>query len=319
MKPTFRAGDYEPDPERDVREEMEAHIEMEAEALMSQGMDAETARAEARRLFGNRRRHEGEARREASARERKVRWQDRVDSLFQDFRFAFRRMGKNPGFTSIAILSLALGIGANTAIFSIVNTILLGGVPMRAPEELVEVYTSERDHGYPYSVSSVPDLMDLRERTDLFSGVAGYEAFLSRYQTDEATNPVMGELVTHDLFRILGIEPEVGRFFVPEEGQTVGTHPVVVLGHSFWETHFGSDPGAVGKSIRLGGQLFTGGGRFFGISCGTLCDLVHLGDGSVNLTYTLCLLVACCGYFSDQTGDFFDTAADFIENVLNVP
>lgn len=257
MKPTFRAGSYEPDPERDIREEMEAHIALEAEALRSQGMGEEEAWAEARRLFGARSRFEREARKEASARERKVRWQDRFDSLAQDVRYALRRLAKNPGFTGIAILSLALGIGANTAIFSIVNTILLGGVPMRAPDELVEIYTSERDHGYPYSVSSVPDLMDLRERTDLFNGVGGFEAFISRYETDETTIPVMGELVTHDLFQLLGIEPALGRFFVPEEGQTPGTHPVVVLGHSFWANRFGSDPGILGQDLRVGGHRFT--------------------------------------------------------------
>ena len=257
MKPTFRAGSFEPDPERDIREEIETHIEMEAEALVSQGMSRDDALKEARRLFGDKKRFASQAKREAAARERKIRFLDRVESLVQDVRYALRRMAKNPGFTAIAVLSLALGIGANTAIFSIVNTILMGGVPMRAPEELVEIYTSERDHGYPFSVSSVPDLMDLRERTDLFSGVVGYEAFLSRYETAETTSPVMGELVTHDLFQILGIEPALGRFFVPEEGQTPGTHPVVVLGHSFWENRFGSDPDILGQDLRVGGHLFT--------------------------------------------------------------
>ena len=168
-----------------------------------------------------------------------------------------RRLFRHPTFALIAIATLALGIGANTAVFSIVNAILLGGVPMRAPEELVEIYTSEANHGYPYSVSSVPDLMDLRKRTDLFAGVGGYEAFLSRYETDEATDPVMGELVTHDLFGILGIQPALGRFFAPEEGQAPGTHPVVVLGHSFWQSRFGGDPDVLGQSIRVGGTLFT--------------------------------------------------------------
>ena len=257
MKPTYRAGDFRPDPERDIREEIQAHIEMEAEALMAQGMSEEEARAEAERLFGDQRRFEGEARKEATVRELRVRWHDRFDSLIQDLRFAFRRMAKSPGFTAIAILSLALGIGANTAIFSIVNSFLMGGVPMRAPEELVEIYTSEADHGYPYSVSSVPDMEDLRDRTDLFSGVVGFWAMFSRLETDESTDPIIGEQVSYDLFSVLGIEPALGRFFVPEEGETRNTHPVVVLGHSFWQTRFGSDPGIVGQTIRLGGMLFT--------------------------------------------------------------
>ena len=184
MKSTFRTGDFQPDPKKDIREEIEAHIEMEAEALMSQGLSRKDASREARRRFGDRKQFAGAAIKEATARERKLRWQDRLDAFVQDVRYAFRRMARSPGFTGIAVLSLALGIGANTAIFSIVNAILLSGVPLRAPQELVEVYTSEEarpdEPGYPYSLSSIPDLLDLRERTDIFSGVGGYEIFFNR-------------------------------------------------------------------------------------------------------------------------------------------
>ena len=257
MRPTFRARDFAPDPQRDIREEMEAHINMEAEALMAGGMSEDEARAEARRLFGDRARYEGAARREAEARERSTRWRDLGETIVGDVRYALRRMARTRGFTAVAVLSLALGIGGNTAIFSIVHTVLGGGVPMRSPEELVEIYTSEADHGYPYGVSSVPDLEDLRVRTDLFSGVVGYWAAFSRYETAESTEPVIAELVSHDLFSVLGIHPLMGRFFVPEEGRTMGTHPVVVLGYSFWQTRFGGDPSAVGQTLRLGGREFT--------------------------------------------------------------
>lgn len=180
-----------------------------------------------------------------------------MDRLLQDIRYALRRMAKSPGFTSIAVLSLALGIGANTAIFSLVNAILLSGIPTRAPQELVEIYTSEEDDGYPYSISAYPDLVDLRERTDLFAGVAGYEAFFSRLETETSTEPIWGEVVSWNLFSLLGIEPEVGRFFVHEEGQTIGTHPVVVLGYNYWQKRFGGDPEIVGTSLRLGGRQYT--------------------------------------------------------------
>ncbi len=184
-----------------------------------------------------------------------------MDRLIQDIRYAFRRMAKSPGFTSIAVLSLALGIGANTAIFSLVNAILLSGVPMRAPQELVEIYTSEEPNGaepgYPYSISAYPDLVDLREQTDLFSGVAGYEAFFSRLETETSTEPIWGEAVSWNMFSLLGIEPEAGRFFVHEEGQTPGTHPVIVLGYNYWQKRFGGDAEIVGKSLRLGGQQYT--------------------------------------------------------------
>ncbi len=207
--------------------------------------------------MGDLKRYENEARRHASARERKRRVTDRIDALVQDIRYAFRRMGRSQGFTAIAILSLALGIGANTAIFSIVDAILLSGVPMRAPQELVEVYTSERNNGYPYSLSSVPDLHDLRERTDLFRGVGGYEAFFSRLETDGGVEPVWGEIVSWDLFSILGITPAAGRFFVEEEGRTFGTHPVVVLGYDLWQKRYGGDPEAVGSTLRMAGREWT--------------------------------------------------------------
>ncbi len=261
MKPTFRAGSYDPDPKRDVREEIQAHIEEETAALVERGMAPAQAREKAMEMMGDLEKYESEARRHASARERKTRWTDRFDALFMDVRYAVRRMGRSPGFTAIAVLSLALGIGANTAIFSLVNAVLLSGVPMRAPQELVEVYTSEAPEadgpGYPYSLSSTPDLRDLRERTDLFIGVGGYEAFFSRLETEDGVEPVWGEVVSWDLFSTLGIAPAAGRFFVHEEGQTMGTHPVVVLGYDFWQKRFGGDPEAVGSTLRMSGREWT--------------------------------------------------------------
>lgn len=180
-----------------------------------------------------------------------------MDSLLQDLRYAFRNLRMRPLFTCIAILTLGLGIGANTAVFSVVNAILLSGVPLRAPEELVEVYTSDGEGGYPYSVSSYPDYVDLAERTDLFSGVAAFEAFFSRLETEDDTEAVWGEVVSHNLFSTLGLEPALGRYFVPDEGQTLGTHPVVVLGYNFWKQRFGSDSSIVGQTIRLGGLSYT--------------------------------------------------------------
>jgi predicted permease len=191
----------------------------------------------------------------------KTRSVDHVDAFVQDLRYAFRRMARAPGFTAVALLSLALGIGANTAIFSLVNAILLSGLPLRAPQELVEVYTSEEakgeEPGYPYSLSSIQDLFDLRERADLFSGVGGYEAFFSRMETEDGVEPIWGEIVSWDLFGTLGLTPEAGRFFVHEEGQTYGTHPVVVLGYDFWQRRFGGSPDIVGTTLRMAGREWT--------------------------------------------------------------
>jgi predicted lysophospholipase L1 biosynthesis ABC-type transport system permease subunit len=97
---------------------------------------------------------------------------------------------------------------------------------------------------------------------------------LSRYETDDHTYPVMGELVSRDVFNVLGLEPAQGRFFVAEEGETLGTHPVVVLGQAFWQTRFGADPGIVGRSIRVGGRLFTVVGLVFLIACVNLAGFL---------------------------------------------
>lgn len=174
----------------------------------------------------------------------------------RDLRFAVRQLSGRPGFTFIAVLSLALGIGANTAIFSVVNTVLIRDLPVRAPEELVEIFTGEGD-GYPYGPSAYPDVMEIRQRTDLFSGVIAHEGFFSSVETDVGTEKVIGELVTHDIFSMLGLEPLVGRAFLPEEDRTLGTHPVVILGHGYWERRYGGDPGVVGRSIRLRGRMYT--------------------------------------------------------------
>ncbi len=182
---------------------------------------------------------------------------DFMDSFFQDLRYAFRNLRTRPLFTGVAVITLGLGIGANTAVFSIVNAILLSGLPLHAPEELVEVYTSDGDGGYPYSVSSYADYADIRERTDLFSGAGAYEAFFARLETEDATEAVWGEVVSHNLFSLLGLEPAIGRYFVPDEGQTSGTHPVVVLGYNFWQQRYGGDSAIVGQSIRLGGLSYT--------------------------------------------------------------
>lgn len=173
-----------------------------------------------------------------------------------DFRYAFRRLVHSPGFTLVAVLSLALGIGANTAMFSMINAVLLRDLPVRAPEELVEVYTSDSD-GYPYATSSYPDFMDLRERTDLFSGVVGTRTFLARLERGGQPQMAFGEAVSWDYFQELGVPMALGRSFLPEEDATPGTHAVTILGYHRWVSDFNRDPAVVGQTIRLNGVPFT--------------------------------------------------------------
>lgn len=180
-----------------------------------------------------------------------------MDLLRQDVRYALRRLAGSVGFTTVAVLSLALGIGANTAIFSIVNAVLLRGLPVAEPDRMVEIYTSD-DDGIVHATSSYPDYVDLRTATDVFEGVLGYELFLGQVERPDGTGTlILGELVSGNYFSLLGVAPAFGRAFLPAEDSVPLAHPVVVLGHEFWRTAFGSDPGVIGTAIRLNRRQYT--------------------------------------------------------------
>ena len=171
-------------------------------------------------------------------------------------RHAARRLAKNPGFTATAILSLALGIGANTAIFSLVNAVLLRPLPLRAPGELLEVFTSTPD--FEYGIFSYPDFEDLRDGTrEVFSGVAATRLVLTQADRDGGIETILGEAVSGNFFSLLGVEAQIGRPLLAEDDVSPGAHPVVMLGHDYWQSRHGGDRGVVGDQIRLGGRAYT--------------------------------------------------------------
>jgi hypothetical protein len=174
----------------------------------------------------------------------------------RDLSYALRRLARSPGFTAVAVLSLALGIGANTAIFSLVNAVLFRGLPVEAPEELVEVYTSE-DTGFPYSTTSYPDYADLRANSDAFSGVVATRTFLARVERGDRPASAFGELVSWDYFQTLGVRLALGRPFLAEEDATPGTHAVTILGHRAWVDEHGADPEVLGRTVHLNGRPYT--------------------------------------------------------------
>ena len=179
-----------------------------------------------------------------------------MDALLKNIRYAGRRLARKPGFTSVAILSLALGIGANTAIFSLVNAVLIREVPLDRPEELVEVYLSSPD--FEYGVFSWPDYEDFKEgTTEVFSEVSGTRLLVVQFDNAEGVEMVPGEAVTGNYFATLGIEAELGRLLMPEDDVAPGGHAVVVLGHGYWHNAYGGDPGVVGQTIRIGGLAYT--------------------------------------------------------------
>lgn len=204
----------------------------------------------------------------------------------EDFKYALRRLARSPGFTFVAVLSLALGIGANTAMFSLVNAVLIRDLPVTAPRELVEIYTSESD-GYAYSTSSYPDFADLRADNVVFAGVVGTRTFLARVDRGDRPETAFGELVSWDYFQVLGVPMAMGRSFLPEEDATPGTHAVVILGYRTWVNDFGADPAIVGQTVRLGGAPFTVVGVAPEAYTGTMPVLVTGYFAPLMMTHTL--------------------------------
>src|SRR5437667_109794 len=174
-----------------------------------------------------------------------------MDTLLQDVRYAVRTLAKSPGFTAVAVLTLALGIGANTAIFSAVNTVLLKPLPYPGSDRLVQLM-STGFRGVQFGVS-FPDLHDLRGLSQDFTGVAATTT--QRYNLTGAGDPreVQAAAVTADLFDVLQLRPEIGHGFAPADDRT----PLALLSHGLWVTNFGRDPGILGRAISLDGRSFT--------------------------------------------------------------
>ncbi|NIM52209.1 MAG: FtsX-like permease family protein [Gemmatimonadales bacterium] len=179
-----------------------------------------------------------------------------ADGLVRDLRYALRTLRKSPGFTAVALISLAVGIGANTAIFSVVNAILFRDTPVRAPETLVNIYR-DRAEGQ-FDALNYPDYREVRQRTSgVLSELEGYQYVLTQRDMGEEVNVLVGELVTGGYFRMLGVPAHVGRPLLPDDNVSPGAHPVVVLGFEYWRRAFGSDPGVVGASLHLAGRDYS--------------------------------------------------------------
>ena len=175
-----------------------------------------------------------------------------MQDLAGDIRYAFRTLVRQPGFTLVAALSLALGIGLNTTIFSVVNAILLKNLPIEDPGRLVEIYSSPAEE-FPHFTSSYPDFLDIQRETEAFEGLTAHAMVRGIVTTEGRSDVVTGEVVTASYFELLGVRPVLGRGFHLEEDTTEGTYPVMVLSHGLWQRRLGGDPDVVGKSLRLSG------------------------------------------------------------------
>ncbi len=245
------------DPERDARDEIEFYLEMRAREFMAEGMDEEEARRAAREVFGDVERIEAEVREMTARRQLRRRWTERATAWLGDVSFALRGLARNPGFAGVAVLTLALGIGANTAIFSLVDTVLLRRPAVESPEELVTVYTTCRD-GEPRCASSWPDFRDYREQTSSLAGLAAYSwvPLSVGGETSQATLAT-GQPVSGNYFELLGVGPALGRLIQPTDDEAGADAAVAVLARDFWRDRFGGDREVVGRRILLNGSRFT--------------------------------------------------------------
>jgi predicted permease len=184
-----------------------------------------------------------------------------LERLGQDLRYGCRMLAASPGFTSIAVLSLAIGIGANCAIFSFADALLLRPLPVARPGEVLTVGStaSLEALGASSLVSSYRDYADIRDRNKSFEGLAAFSYLTAGFATDPKAIPKlkMGMLVSGNLLPLMGVEPTIGRTFRPEEDQVPGRDAVIVLGRTMWEQDFGSDPGMLGRHVRINGIEFT--------------------------------------------------------------
>ena len=180
-----------------------------------------------------------------------------ITRVWRDTRYAARRLLVRPGFTVTAILSLALGIGANAAMFTLVNDLILRKPSLEAPEQLVDVYMNQGG-STPYSTLSYPDLRDVELGTqDVFSGVAGMRLFMVPRSDGGRLEQATLEMVTSNYFEVLGLRAGLGRLIEPQDAPAPGTGAVVVLTNNYWRRAFASDPGIIGKTIHLSGAAYT--------------------------------------------------------------
>jgi predicted permease len=248
----FRSFFSKPERDRDFEDEASSHIEMAVEENLKRGMSAEEARRQALISFGGVE--------QAKERHRDARGLPFLDSFQQDLRHTLRSLKRDRGFAIVAVLILGVGIGANTAVFSVVNTILLRPLPFQDAQQLVWIAPPPTKCGFSCETYSVDAYEDFLALNHSFKDVAGYFAFSTednfRLSGRGEPVPATGILATRNFFQVLGVEPSMGRLFAPEDARK-GGQPVALLANAYWKRQFDADPAIVGKAIDLNGQPVT--------------------------------------------------------------
>jgi macrolide transport system ATP-binding/permease protein len=181
-----------------------------------------------------------------------------MEKLWQDIRYGFRMLRKSPMFTIVALLSLAIGIGSNTTIFTLVHTVLLRPIPMISePENLVAIYTTDTKNGADYMPTAYLNYLDFKQNNNTLTDILGATFLRVSFDKNTEVEQINGLIVTGNYFDVLAVKPALGRFFLPIEDQNFGLYPVVVISYNFWQKQFGGDSSILGKEIILNRESFT--------------------------------------------------------------
>jgi predicted permease len=277
--------------ERELDEELRYHIEQQTEQNIRLGMNPEEARRAAQKVFGG-----VEQAKERSRDARGVRW---IEDLWQDLRYGGRMLAKNPGFTLVAVITLALGIGANTAIFSLIDAVLLKTLPIERPEQLFFVNNvgARGGAGSP----PFPCFEQFRNHSQSFTGISAFSTFDSRINVDGQLESVKGQYVSGNYFTLLGVRAVLGRMFSQADDSVMGQGgpdgAVMVISYNYWTRRFGQSPSVIGKVVNVGNRSVTIIGvappEFFGLKPG------------VEVNIALPMMLAEAARF-DRSNRFFD-------------
>ena len=235
--------------EQELDEELRYHLQRKTEEYLTQGMPSEEARHAALRAMDGL-----EQKKEECRDTRQVNW---VYDFVQDVRFGLRMLRKNLSFTSVAVITLALGIGVNAAIFGVVDSFLLRPLPVVDPLQIT-ILDRPQKQGFALPLFSIPDYRDLRDQsTSAFSGMFSYLSKFDGLSVRGKAERIRTSYVSGNFFSTLGIKPALGRFILPSEGNASGADPVMVLSYNYWREHFAADPEIVGTRVSVDGHSVT--------------------------------------------------------------
>jgi predicted permease len=251
---------FGPDPAADVKDELRFHLQAKIDDLITQGWPPGAASQEAERQFGDLRAVEQIGLRLGEKMERRRRLKDYWNDSVQDARYTLRALGRDPGFATVCILILALAIGANTAVFSVVNTLLLRPLPFADSNQLVWIAPPPNACGLSCATYSADAYEEFRDQSRVYQDVTGYEAFATpdnlRVTGRGEPQPATSVELIGNFFQVLGVQPAMGRLFTVDEARG-GPHPVALLTSAYWRREFNADPAIVGKAVELNGTPIT--------------------------------------------------------------